>query len=124
MNGQISDNELESLISDNAELSLEPEAEQAPEPATPPKAPRQGLSLFGNIPVKVTLEVASAEVSLKDLLEIDANSVIQLDKVAGEPLDMKVNGAPFAKAEVVVINGNYGIRIVELYGSGLSNLTL
>src|SRR5690606_42007036 len=56
-----------------------------------PKSPKQDLSLFGNIPVKVTLEVASVEVSLKELLDVDANSVIQLDKVAGEPLDMKVN---------------------------------
>lgn len=121
MNGQISDNELESLINDDADLSLETgEPEQAPAP----KSPKQDLSLFGNIPVKVTLEVASVEVSLKELLDVDANSVIQLDKVAGEPLDMKVNGAPFAKAEVVVINGNYGVRIVELYGSGLSNLKL
>ncbi|MGY2436794.1 FliM/FliN family flagellar motor switch protein [Escherichia coli] len=45
-----------------------------------------------------------------------------LDKLAGEPLDVKVNGALFAKAEVVVMNGNYGLRIVELSGSGLSGL--
>ena len=46
-----------------------------------------------------------------------------LDKLAGEPLDVKVNGTLFAKAEVVVMNGSYGLRIVELSGVGLDALT-
>ena len=71
----------------------------------------------------VTLEVASTEVPLKELMEIDTSSVIVLDKLAGEPLDVKVNGALFAKAEVVVMNGNYGLRIVELCSNGLDDLT-
>jgi flagellar motor switch protein FliN/FliY len=72
--------------------------------------------------VHVTLEVASVEVPLQDLLAVDVQSVIALDKLAGEPLDVKVNGAPFAKAEVVVLNGNYGLRILELIGNGLAGL--
>ena len=70
----------------------------------------------------VTLEVASVEVPLQDLLAVDVHSVIALDKLAGEALDVKVNGAPFAKAEVVVLNGNYGLRILELIGNGLAGL--
>lgn len=118
MNGHLSDNEFENLINEG-DLSLDAVDEPAvPAPAVAP-APRQDLSFFGKIPVNVTLEVASAEISLKELMECDTSSVIVLDKLAGEPLDVKVNGTLFAKAEVVVMNGNYGLRIVELSGTSL-----
>ncbi|MCQ4302836.1 flagellar motor switch protein FliN [Stutzerimonas frequens] len=122
MNGHLSDNEFESLINEG-DLSLDAVDEPAaPAPAAAP-APRQNLSFFGKIPVNVTLEVASAEISLKELMECDTSSVIVLDKLAGEPLDVKVNGTLFAKAEVVVMNGNYGLRIVELSGTSLDAFT-
>lgn len=123
MNADIPENELDNLLNDG-DLSLDAEAEAVEEPVTAPApAPQQDLSFFGKIPVKVTLEVASVEIPLKDLMETDVNSVVVLDKLAGEPLDVKVNGALFAKAEVVVMNGNYGLRIVELSGASLSDLT-
>ncbi|MGE4408282.1 flagellar motor switch protein FliN [Pseudomonas sp.] len=122
MNGHLSDNEFENLINDG-DLSLDAVDEPAaPAPAAAP-APRQDLSFFGKIPVNVTLEVASAEISLKELMECDTSSVIVLDKLAGEPLDVKVNGTLFAKAEVVVMNGSYGLRIVELSGTSLDAFT-
>ena len=122
MNGHLSDNEFESLINEG-DLSLDAVDEPAaPAPAAAP-APRQDLSFFGKIPVNVTLEVASAEISLKELMECDTSSVIVLDKLAGEPLDVKVNGTLFTKAEVVVMNGNYGLRIVELSGTSLDAFT-
>ncbi|MDD0841989.1 flagellar motor switch protein FliN [Pseudomonas sp. Gutcm_11s] len=120
MNGQLSDNDFESLINDG-DLALSPAAEDN-SAAEASALPQQDLSFFGKIPVNVTLEVASTEISLKELMEVDASSVIVLDKLAGEPLDVKVNGALFAKAEVVVMNGNYGLRIVELSGNGLGGL--
>ncbi|AWM59674.1 flagellar motor switch protein FliN [Stutzerimonas stutzeri] len=118
MNGHLSDNEFENLINEG-DLSLD--AVDTPVLEAPAAAPalRQDLSFFGKIPVNVTLEVASAEISLKELMECDTSSVIVLDKLAGEPLDVKVNGTLFAKAEVVVMNGNYGLRIVELSGTSL-----
>jgi flagellar motor switch protein FliN/FliY len=119
MNGQLSDNDFESLINDG-DLALSPAAEDSA--AETSALPQQDLSFFGKIPVNVTLEVASTEISLKELMEVDASSVIVLDKLAGEPLDVKVNGALFAKAEVVVMNGNYGLRIVELSGNGVGGL--
>ncbi len=121
MNGQLSDNDFEQLINDG-DLNLDAVAEPVVEPAAALPAPRQDLSFFGKIPVNVTLEVASAEISLKELMECDTSSVIVLDKLAGEPLDVKVNGTLFAKAEVVVMNGNYGLRIVELSGTSLDAL--
>jgi flagellar motor switch protein FliN/FliY len=121
MSSSISANDFDSLINDAGLDQLEPSADlgAADAPAT---LPQQDLSFFGKIPVNVTLEVASTEISLKELMDVDAGSVIALDKLAGEPLDVKVNGALFAKAEVVVMNGNYGLRIVELSGTGLSGL--
>ena len=114
MNEQLSDNELDSLINDG-DLQLDAESNTPREEQVPqaPRLPQQDLSFFGKIPVQVTLEVASVQLPLKDLMEVDASSVIALDKLAGEPLDVKVNGALFAKAEVVVVNGNYGLRILD-----------
>lgn len=121
MTGQLSENEFENLINEG-ELSLDAEQPAAaPVPQLP--SPRQDMSFFGKIPVNVTLEVASAEISLKELMDCDTSSVIMLDKLAGEPLDVKVNGTLFGKAEVVVMNGNYGLRVVELSGTSLDALT-
>jgi flagellar motor switch protein FliN len=126
MNNQFSDNDFDNLVN-SGDLGLPPLQESAPftnafDAAPAPQTPQQDLSFFGKIPVNVTLEVASTEIPLKELMEVDTSSVIMLDKLAGEPLDVKVNGALFAKAEVVVMNGNYGLRILELTGTGLNGL--
>lgn len=119
LSSSMSDTDFDALINDT-ELAL---AEPVPEVDFTPALAQKDLSFFGKIPVKVTLEVASTEIPLKELMDVTAASVISLDKVAGEPLDVKVNGALFAKAEVVVVNGNYGLRIVELSGASLDALT-
>ena len=121
MNGQLSDNDFESLINDD-DLATASSAADTSSQDSGTHLPQQDLSFFGRIPVNVTLEVASTEISLKELMDVDASSVIVLDKLAGEPLDVKVNGALFAKAEVVVMNGSYGLRIVELCGNGISDI--
>nr|WP_314483962.1 flagellar motor switch protein FliN [uncultured Pseudomonas sp.] len=121
MNSSLSDTELDNLL-DDAQLDLEPEPSLPAPPAREP-LPQQDLKFFGKIPVNVTLEVASTDITLRELMDVDISSVIALDKLAGAPLDVKVNGALFAKAEVVVVNGNYGMRIVELCGSNLSDLS-
>lgn len=125
MTTDVTDTELDELI-DEGNLELDEALETSETPATP-AADKAGtdqadlMKLFGKIPVQVTLEVASVELTLNDLREVDRASVIALDKAAGEPLDVKVNGALFAKAEVVVMNGNYGLRIVELSGVNLED---
>jgi flagellar motor switch protein FliN/FliY len=86
--------------------------------------PRRHLSLLSRIPVTLTLEVASVEIALSELLRIDDDSVVELDKLAGEPLDIKVNGILFGKAEVVVINEKYGIRVLEFNSKEFDDLTL
>ncbi|MCK7430086.1 FliM/FliN family flagellar motor switch protein [Enterobacter chengduensis] len=81
------------------------------------------MALFSRIPVTLTLEVASVEVSLAELMTVGHDSVVELDKMAGEPLDIKVNGILFGKAEAVVLNDKYGLRILEFNSKELGELT-
>ncbi|AHG19655.1 flagellar motor switch protein FliN [Chania multitudinisentens RB-25] len=81
------------------------------------------MVLFSRIPVTLTLEVASVDISLSELMSVNNDSVIMLEKMAGEPLDIKVNGIPFGKAEVVVLNDKYGLRIIEFNVKDLDELT-
>jgi flagellar motor switch protein FliN/FliY len=123
MNEPLSDTDLESLITNGDANDVDEDSVESSSPNSAAQLPQQDVSFFGKIPVNVTLEVASTEIPLKELMDVDTNSVIVLDKLAGEPLDVKVNGVLFAKAEVVVMSGNYSLRIVELSGTNLNDLT-
>ncbi len=72
------------------------------------------LSVFSKIPVRLTLEVDSVEVMLGDLLNLAPGEVLPLDKKTDEPLDVRVNGQLLAHAEVVVVDGRYGLRLTEI----------
>lgn len=72
------------------------------------------LGYFQQLPVKVSLEVASAEISLGELMKAGEGAVIELNKLAGEPLDVRVNGTLLAQGEVVVANGRYGVRLTRI----------
>ncbi|MFV8456566.1 flagellar motor switch protein FliN [Vibrio owensii] len=80
------------------------------------------LSFFKSIPVTVTLEVASKEIPLGDLMKAGEGTVIELDKLNGEPLDVKVNGSLMGQAEVVVINDKYGLRLINVHDSALNSV--
>lgn len=94
----------------------------APVASTGPDDHARKMSLFSRIPVNLTLEVASVNISLAELMTITDDSVVELDKMAGEPLDIKVNGILFGKAEVVVLNDKYGLRIIEFSNHDLNKL--
>jgi len=101
-------------------------AEIAPAPlAAPPAAAplTDSMGLLKRIPVTLTLEVSSVEVMLADLLNIDDDTVIELNKLAGEPLDIKVNNILLGKAEVVVVNEKYGLRVLEFNTRDINELT-
>lgn len=99
-----------------------PVAVENPHTAAPADQFRK-MALFSRIPVNLTLEVASVSISLAELMTITSDSVIELDKMAGEPLDLKVNGILLGKAEVVVLNDKYGVRIIEFSHHDLGRLT-
>ena len=69
---------------------------------------------LGNIPIKATVELGNTELSLKDILELSEGSIIELERLAGEPLDLKVGGQLIAQGEVVAIDDYYGLRITNV----------
>lgn len=73
-----------------------------------------GMRLLENIAVKLTVEVGRAELTIRDLLRLSEGSVVELDRLAGDPLDVLVNGTPIAKGEVVVVGERFGIRFGEI----------
>jgi flagellar motor switch protein FliN/FliY len=75
--------------------------------------------MMRRIPVTLTLEVGSARISLHELMSIGPASVVPLDSLAGEPLVIKVNGAPIGRAEVVVAGEQYGLKVIDLDGLNL-----
>jgi len=73
-----------------------------------------GMDTIMNINVVLSIQIGNTKMKLKDLLKLTKGTVIELDKMAGEPLDILVNDEPIARGEVVVVNNNYGIRITEV----------
>ena len=81
------------------------------------KSERSGLEnlrVLENIDVKLTVEVGGAEIKLRELLRINEGSVIELERLAGDPLDILANGTIIAKWEVVMIGERFGIRFTEV----------
>lgn len=78
------------------------------------QASESNLDILQDIPLTVTVEIGRARMLVKDVLKLTVGSVVELDKLAGEPVDVLVNGKVIAKGEVVAVNENYGIRITEI----------
>lgn len=72
------------------------------------------LAVILDIPVTISLEVGRASINIRNLLKLNQGSVIELDRMAGEPLDVLVNGTLIAHAEVVVVNDKFGIRFTDV----------
>ncbi|MBL8265464.1 MAG: FliM/FliN family flagellar motor switch protein [Steroidobacter sp.] len=110
---------------DNLLADLDDVLEDEAPAAAPAPAPvkRNFAQMMRRIPVTLTLEVGSAKLSLQDLAEIERNSVVELDTLAGEPLTIKVNGTAIGRAEVVVSGENYGLKVIELSDLDLDSLT-
>ena len=66
------------------------------------------------IPVSISMEVGSTDINIRNLLQLIQGSVIELDRLAGEPLDVLVNGTLIAHGEVVVVNEKFGIRLTDV----------
>ena len=74
----------------------------------------ENLKVLENIDVKLTVEVGGADIKLRELLRINEGSVIELERLAGDPLDILANGTIIAKGEVVMIGERFGIRFTEV----------
>ena len=75
---------------------------------------RKNISLIMDVPLQVTVELGRTQKLIKDILEFGPGSIIELDKLAGEPVDIMVNGKAIAKGEVVVIDESFGVRITDI----------
>ena len=74
----------------------------------------ENLRVLENIEVELTVVVGSAEMKIRDLLRLNEGSVIELDRLAGDPLDILANGTIIAKGEVVMVGERFGIRFSEI----------
>jgi len=72
------------------------------------------LNLILDVAVTLALEVGRARMPVRDLLQLAPGAVVELDRLAGEPLDVLVNGVRIARGEVVVVNEKFGIRLTEV----------
>ncbi|MCS3455334.1 flagellar motor switch protein FliN [Aeromonas rivuli] len=75
---------------------------------------RRKLDTILDIPVTIAMEVGRSQISIRNLLQLNQGSVVELDRVAGEPLDVLVNGTLIAHGEVVVVNDKFGIRLTDV----------
>lgn len=87
----------EELQSENNKTNLNPE-----------------LEVILDIPVTISMEVGRTSITIRNLLQLNQGSVIELDRLAGEPLDVLVNGTLIAHGEVVVVNEKFGIRMTDV----------
>lgn len=107
-------------------------AQESPKPAAP-RAPMEefgsappssvglpaglegpNLDVILDIPVSISMEVGNTDITIRNLLQLNQGSVIELDRLAGEPLDVLVNGTLIAHGEVVVVNEKFGIRLTDV----------
>ena len=77
-------------------------------------AEKKKLDTILDIPVTISMEVGRSQISIRNLLQLNQGSVVELDRVAGEPLDVLVNGTLIAHGEVVVVNDKFGIRLTDV----------
>lgn len=89
-------------------------AQFAPLTNEPVEVNAANISLIQDVPLQVTVELGRTKKSIREILEFSTGSIIELDKLAGEPVDIHVNGQLTAKGEVVVIDENFGVRITEI----------
>lgn len=73
-----------------------------------------GLGRVRDIPLEVTVELGRTRLLIRDILDLSAGSIIELDKIAGEPVDLLANGMLVARGEVIVIDDNFGVRVTEI----------
>ena len=101
-------------ISDQRSANVQPVAFSDFEDISQPAVETKNLDLLLDIPLQITVELGRTNRAIRDILEFSAGSIVELDKLAGEPVDILVNNKRIAKGEVVVIDENFGVRVTEI----------
>ena len=103
------------MAEENEEVKeAEENTEATAEIETKERGSSENLRVLENIEVKLTVEVGSTEIKIRDLLRLNEGSVVELDRLAGDPLDILANGTTIAKGEVVMVGERFGIRFTEV----------
>ena len=98
-----------------AEMAAEQQkSSSAAQPARQTSMDNPDLDVILDIPVEIAMEVGKTSITIRNLLQLNQGSVIELDRLAGEPLDVLVNGTLIAQGEVVVVNDKLGIRMTDV----------
>lgn len=99
---------------------VEVQPAEFPQLDSPKKASSQSqesnLEMLFDVPLQISAELGRTSMSIKEILQLTSGSVIELDKLAGEPVDLLINGKLIAKGEVVVTEENFAVRITEIIG--------
>ncbi|BAZ93883.1 flagellar motor switch protein FliN [Thiohalobacter sp. COW1] len=91
-----------------------PELDQFESATVPAGSDEANLDLILDIPVTIAMEIGRTRISIRNLLQLNQGSVVELDRLAGEPMDVLVNGTLVAHGEVVVVNEKFGIRLTDV----------
>lgn len=86
----------------------------APEEASGGGGGTASLDLLLDVPLRISVELGGARLSIRELLQLGHGSVVELDKPGGEPLDVYVNGKAIARGEAVIVNEKFGVRLTEI----------
>jgi len=97
-----------------APVNVQPAQFQTFSAPTSQPVPQENMGLIMDVPLEVTVELGRTKKSIAEILDFAPGTIIELDKIAGEPIDVLVNGKFVAKGEVVVIEENFGIRVTEI----------
>ena len=107
----------EAAQDDQATVEGTPDSNAADETDSPfenAAASAKNLDVILNIPVRLSMEVGSTQLSIRRLLQLNRGSVVELNRLAGEPLEVFVNGTLIAHGEVVVVSDKFGIRLTDV----------
>ncbi|MBK93726.1 MAG: flagellar motor switch protein FliN [Rickettsiales bacterium] len=112
MNAEKTDNS--KTVDETSTSEKSEQLETSDKGASPESSAVNNLRVLENIDVKLTVEVGNTEIKIRDLLRLNEGSVVELDRLAGEPLDILANGTMIAKGEVVMVGERFGIRLTEV----------
>ena len=119
--GQISEDDWGAAIAEQEKADAAAKAAEPPQTVFQELSPKQNklathndIDFILDIPVQLTVELGRTKIAIKNLLQLAQGSVVELDGLAGEPMDVLVNGCLIAQGEVVVVNDKFGIRLTDI----------
>ncbi len=102
------------MAEENTEQDVAQPQEKSHDGPISHQASVDNLRVLENIDVQLSVEVGRTEIKIRDLLRLNEGSVVELDRLAGDPLDILVNGTMIAKGEIVMVGERFGVRFIEI----------